>query len=149
MWRIPNVFAEKFDQAISDYTAGLAIKDDLLPLSSRQIAEAHYKLSIVLDLTSGRLGDSIVHAERALNSVEARLAELRDALSGQGLVKTEPTDAKGKGKGKATGPALLGDDAVSLMTRSQMEAEEKELQGLREDLALKVRALHTRRHRPR
>ena len=103
----------------------------------------------LFDLTSGRLGDSIVHAERALNSVEARLAELRDALSGQGLVKPEPTDTKGKGKGKATGPALLGDDAVSLMTRSQMEAEEKELQGLREDLALKVRALHTRPHRLR
>lgn len=131
---------EKFDQAINDYTAGLALKDELLPLSSRQIAEAHYKLSIVLDLTSGRLSDSITHAERALDSVEARLAELRVALSGQGLVKPA---SKGdtKGKGKATGPALLGDDAVSAMTKGQMEAEEKELQGLREDLALKVCAV--------
>ena len=137
---LPSFLSEKFDQAISDYTAGLQLKEDLLPLSSRQIAEAHYKLSIVLDLTSGRLGDSITHAERALDSVEARLAELRDALSGQGLVKPEPTEAgsKGKGKGKATGPTLPGDDAVSLLTKSQMEAEEKELQGLREDLALKV-----------
>ena len=134
---VPNP-SEKFDQAISDYTAGLDLKKDLLPLSSRQIAEAHYKLSIVLDLTSGRLGDSITHAERALDSVEARLAELRDTLSGQGLVKPEPEDPKGKGKGKATGSSLLGDDAISLMTKSQMEAEEKELQGLREDLALKV-----------
>ena len=58
VWRIPTVYVEKFDQAISDYTAGLAIKDDLLPLSSRQIAEAHYKLSIVLDLTSGSLAVS-------------------------------------------------------------------------------------------
>ncbi|KAI0675933.1 hypothetical protein C8Q78DRAFT_1007231 [Trametes maxima] len=141
---------EKFDQAITDYTAGLALKTDLLPLSSRQIAEAHYKLSIVLDLTSGRLGDSIVHAERALDSVEARLAELRDALSGQGLVKPEQQDAKddAKGKGKATGPRLLGDDAVSKMTKGQMETEEKELQGLREDLALKVEELKTSPNEP-
>ncbi|EED79222.1 predicted protein [Postia placenta Mad-698-R] len=127
---------EKFEQAISDYDAALALKTELLPQSSRQIAEAHYKLSIVLDLTSGRLSDAISHAEQALASVEARLAELRDALSGQGL-----SDAKGKGK--ATGPRLLGDDAVSKMTKSQMGAEEKELQELREDLALKVDELKT------
>ncbi|KAI0642340.1 hypothetical protein C8Q79DRAFT_247217 [Trametes meyenii] len=141
---------EKFDQAITDYTAGLALKTELLPLSSRQIAEAHYKLSIVLDLTSGRLGDSIVHAERALDSVEARLAELRDALSGQGLVKSEQQEPKDdvKGKGKATGPRLLGDDAVSKMTKGQMESEEKELLGLREDLALKVEELKTSPNEP-
>ncbi|OJT06048.1 NASP-related protein sim3 [Trametes pubescens] len=140
---------EKFEQAISDYTAGLALKTDLLPLSSRQIAEAHYKLSIVLDLTSGRLGDSITHAERALDSVEARLAELRDALSGQGLVKPEvKEDPKGKGKGKATGSLSLADDAIEKMTKGQMEAEEKELQGLREDLALKVDELKTSPNEP-
>ncbi|KAL1945181.1 hypothetical protein VTO73DRAFT_2801 [Trametes versicolor] len=140
---------EKFEQAISDYTAGLALKSDLLPLSSRQIAEAHYKLSIVLDLTSGRLGDSITHAERALDSVEARLAELRDALSGQGLVKPEvKEDVKGKGKGKATGSLSLADDAIEKMTKGQMEAEEKELQGLREDLALKVDELKTSPNEP-
>ncbi|KAH9893305.1 hypothetical protein C8Q73DRAFT_648034 [Cubamyces lactineus] len=141
---------EKFDQAITDYSAGLSLKTDLLPLSSRQIAEAHYKLSIVLDLTSGRLGDAIVHAERALDSVEARLAELRDALSGQGLVKPEPPQSKEdvKGKGKATGPRILGDDAIVHMTKSQMEAEEKELQGLREDLALKVEELKSAPNEP-
>lgn len=138
--RVERSFAEKFDQAITDYSAGLALKTDLLPLSSRQIAEAHYKLSIVLDLTSGRLGDSITHAERALDSVEARLAELRAALSGQGYVKPESSGKKEdvKGKGKATSPSLLGTDAIAHMSKSQMEAEEKELQGLREDLALKV-----------
>ncbi|KAI0664366.1 hypothetical protein C8Q70DRAFT_906127 [Cubamyces menziesii] len=141
---------EKFDQAITDYSAGLSLKTDLLPLSSRQIAEAHYKLSIVLDLTSGRLGDAIVHAERALDSVEARLAELRDALSGQGLVKPEQPQSKEdvKGKGKATGPRLLGDDAIVHMTKSQMMAEEKELQGLREDLALKVEELKSAPNEP-
>ena len=133
---------EKFEQAIADYGQALALKVDLLPQSSRQIAEAHYKLSIVLDLTSGRLNDAITHAERALDSVEARLAELRDALSGQGLV-TPVVDEKAdpKGKGKAKGPRLLGDDAVQHLNRSQMEAEVKELQGLKEDLALKVRLI--------
>lgn len=134
--------SEKFDQAITDYEAGLALKNDLLPLSSRQIAEAHYKLSMVLDLTSGRLADAIVHAEKALESVERRLAELRDGLSGQ-LPKQEDQlevkkDDKGKGKGKSTGTRLVRDDLVQNMTVNQIEGEIKELSGLREDLALKV-----------
>lgn len=56
-------------------------------------------------------------------------------------MKVEPaqkSDAKGKGK---AGPRLLGDDAVQNLTKVQMEAEVQELEGLREDLALKVYCL--------
>ncbi|KAH9921678.1 uncharacterized protein BXZ73DRAFT_79826 [Epithele typhae] len=135
---------EKFEQAISDYEAGLALKDPLLPLSSRQIAEAHYKLSIVLDLTAGRLGDSIVHTERAL---DRRLGSRSCASRSAGRVSSSPRArvagaSGGKGKGKATGAPLEDNDAVSRMSKSQMEAE-KELKGLREDLALKVKELKT------
>lgn len=133
---------EKFDQAIIDYEAGLRLKHDILPISSRQIAEAHYKLSMVLDLTSGRLSDAIVHAEKALQSVEARSLELTDGLSGQ--LKPEsrgqaPVNAKNNGKGKAVGGRLVRDDLVQNMTKVQIEGELKELEGLKEDLALKVR----------
>jgi HAT1-interacting factor 1 len=109
----------------------------LLPISSRQIAEAHYKLSIVLDLTSGRLADAIVHAEKALESVQARLAELRDGLSGK-LKPAERTHPDAKGKGKSTRARLVRDDLVRSMSKAQIEAEIKELDGLKEDLALKV-----------
>ncbi|TFK39924.1 hypothetical protein BDQ12DRAFT_681476 [Crucibulum laeve] len=134
---------EKFDQAITDYEEGLKLKVDLLPTSSRQIAEAHYKLSMVLDLTSGRLSDAIVHAEKALESVERRLAELRDGLSGQ--LPSAPVEAKSdaKGKGKASLTRLVRDDLVQNMSKSQIENEVKELTGLREDLALKVEELKT------
>ncbi|KAI0796061.1 hypothetical protein C8Q75DRAFT_711441 [Abortiporus biennis] len=133
---------EKFDQAITDYMAGLTIKTELLPQSSRQIAEAHYKLSIVLDLSAGRLAESIEHAEKALASVEARIAELRNGLSGQ--MKVEISDKVDlKGKGKAKGPRLLGDDAIQSLTTTQMESELKEMEGLKEDLALKVEELKT------
>ena len=133
-------FTEKFDLAIPDYEAALALKAELLPLSSRQLAEAHYKLSIVLDLTSGRLSQAIEHAEKALDSVEARLAEMRNAQSGQ--VRPIPDSvkpvSKGKGKAKATPKILAPDELVQNMTKSQIEAEMKDLEGLREDLALKV-----------
>lgn len=127
---------EKFDQAITDYEAGLALKTDLLPVSSRQIAEAHYKLSMVLDLTSGRLADAIVHAENALESVENRLAELRDGLNGQ-LGAILPESAKSI-NGMSTGARLVRDDLVQKMSKPQIEAEIKELDGLKQDLALKV-----------
>ncbi|CAL1715356.1 unnamed protein product [Somion occarium] len=145
---------EKFEQAITDYSTGLDLKLSLLPQSSRQIAEAHYKLSIVLDLSSGRLSEAIEHAEKALDSVEARLAELRNGLSGQMAVaavavaepESEPepsASSNSKGKGKATGPRLLGDDAIQSLSKSQMESEVKELEGLKEDLGLKVEELKT------
>lgn len=129
--------AEKFDQGILDYETGLKLKLDLLPASSRHIAEAHYKLSIVLDLTSGRLSDAINHAEKALASVEARLSELREGLAGQ-LPPLHELPKDSKGKGKATKARLVRDDAVQNMSKSQIENEIKELEGLREDLALKV-----------
>ncbi|KAJ7509708.1 hypothetical protein B0H11DRAFT_1702712 [Mycena galericulata] len=140
---------EKFDAAITDYTAALALKEKLLPRSSRHVAEAHYKLSMVLDLTSGRLGDAIIHAERALESIEARLGELEGAavsapVSASTSSASAPApDPKGKGKGK-----LVRDDVVGSMSKAQIEAEAKELRELREDLALKVDELKTRPDEP-
>ncbi|KAG6864847.1 hypothetical protein C0991_006788 [Blastosporella zonata] len=135
---------EKFDQAITDYQAGLDLKTQLLPISSRQIAEAHYKLSMVLDLTPGRLSDAIVQAEKALASVESRLAELRDGLSGQlPPIPQEEEKPNPKGKGKSTGSRLVRDDLVQKMSKTQIEAEVKELSELKEDLALKVEELKT------
>ncbi|KAJ6451521.1 hypothetical protein C8R47DRAFT_978104 [Mycena vitilis] len=137
---------QKFDQAITDYEAGLGLKDRLLPQSSRQIAEAHYKLSMVLDLTSGRLGDAITHAERALESIEYRLAELANPTEAAPVPEegTKP-DLKGKGKAKTH---LVHDHVVREMSALQREAETKELAGLKEDLATKVEELKTRPDEP-
>lgn len=137
----PLCIPEKFDQAISDYTAGLQLKIELLPQSSRQIAEAHYKLSIVLDLSSDRQNEAIEHAEKALASVEARLAELRNVISGQVKIEPQAQDAKGKGKGPASGSRLPGEDSIRKMSKAQMQSEIKELEGLKEDLGMKVRAI--------
>ncbi|KAF7310066.1 SHNi-TPR domain-containing protein [Mycena indigotica] len=135
---------EKFEQAITDYEAGLALKSALLPQSSRQLAEAHYKLSIVLDLTSGRLADAITQAERALESIECRLALLRNPQSGE--VSSSTGDSKGKGKGKAK--ESMEDASLVGLTPAQVETEMKELEGLKEDLAVKIDELKTRPAEP-
>ena len=98
---------------------------------------------MVLDLTSGRLSDAIIHAQKALESVESRLAELRDGLAGQlpPLPPQEGNDTKGKGKSSGR---LVRDGYVQNMSKTQIESEIKELNGLRDDLALKVGVnLHT------
>jgi len=141
--------AEKFDQAITDYSSGLALKTELLPLSSRQLAEAHYKLSIALDLTAGRLADAIHHAQRALESIEARLVELQAGLAGTLPPLPEPSDTKdededkgkGKGKAKAKQTVLAPEELVQNRSQAQIEAEIKELGELKQDLALKVRTI--------
>lgn len=81
-----------------------------------------------------------MHAEKALESVESRLAELRNGLSGQLQPVLMEANEDPKGKGKATGTRLVRDDLVQNMSPSQIEAEIKELSGLRDDLALKVRS---------
>jgi len=91
---------------------------------------------MVLDLTSGRLSDAIVHAIKAMESVESRLAELHSGLEGK-LPPLPETTKDTKGKGKATA-RLIRDDYVQNMSKNQIEGEIKELSGLRDDLALKV-----------
>jgi HAT1-interacting factor 1 len=106
----------------------------------------HYKLSIALDLTAGRLADAIHHAQRALESIEARLDELRAGLAGTLAPLPEPpssagTDGDAKGKGKSKQDALAPDELVQNWSKTQIEAEIKELGELKQDLALKVRSL--------
>ncbi|EJD43852.1 hypothetical protein AURDEDRAFT_185418 [Auricularia subglabra TFB-10046 SS5] len=136
---------EKFDQAIDDYSAGLKLKQELLPLASRHIAEAHFKLSIAYDLTLGRLKGAIEHVQGAIASVEARIAELRCGLEGQApSAGAKPVSSSGKGKGKATATsAVERDDLVENMSRPQIETEIKELTGLKEELGVKLEELKT------
>jgi HAT1-interacting factor 1 len=142
-WHYLTVFAEKFDQAISDYEAGLALKTALLPTSSRQLAEVHYKLALVLDMSPGRLKDAIAHVDNALASTKARLDELRVALAnGPPAEVPAPAPAPAaasdtKGKGKVAAP-VLDKNTVASLSKAQVEAEIKEMEGLSGDLQLKV-----------
>jgi HAT1-interacting factor 1 len=134
-----DAFTEKFDQAIKDYTAGLDLKQELLPLSSRHIAEAHYRLCLVLDMTPGQLSSAISHVEKALRSVEARLEELRVGPQQRSAPPSSASDSKGKGKGTVVASSLLKGDSVYDLTPQEIEAELKEMDELRSDLMLKVR----------
>ncbi|KDQ13013.1 hypothetical protein BOTBODRAFT_175889 [Botryobasidium botryosum FD-172 SS1] len=129
---------EKFDQAITDFTAAVKLKMELFPIYSRQIAEAHYKLSMTLDLTPGRLSDAIEHAAKALESVQARLAILRDAAGGNLVVPEASSNGKGKGR------AVLEDDLmkeIESMSKEGLQSQIKEFEELETDLNLKLEDL--------
>lgn len=126
---------EKFDQAITDFNAGLKLKTEILPLHHRQIAEAHYKLGLVLDLTSGRLGDAITHVEKAIESINRRL-ELLQLRSEGDISGSTPEDTKGKGKASAT--TVSPNDPIASLTVDQMKAEIKEFEELKQELQNKV-----------
>jgi HAT1-interacting factor 1 len=114
------------------------LKQELLPLSSRHIAEAHYRLSLVLDMTPGQLSDAIIHVQKALESVEARLSELHLGLSRSTESKPPAPTTDSKGKGKLAESPLLRGDLVQNMSKSDIETEIKEMDELRNDLTLKV-----------
>lgn len=77
-----------------------------------------------------------MHAEKALDSIECRLSDLQGALANGSAPETviPTTDVKGKGKAR-----LVEVDAVSKLSKTQIEGEIKELLDLKEDLALKVK----------
>lgn len=129
-----DTYSEKLEQAVTDYTAAVTLKNELLPISSRQIAEVHYKLCIVYDMTAGRLAHAIEHAQKAEASVRARLNEITTCLQSAAIDNVDP-----KGKGKAVQPRFISDVRLEDMSKSQLEAETKELEGLLEDVLLKVR----------
>ncbi|KAG9013745.1 hypothetical protein FRB90_005750 [Tulasnella sp. 427] len=144
---------EKFDQAISDYSSGLSLKEKLLPLHSRQVAEAHYRLSLAMDLTPGRLSGAVGHAERALKSVDERLAilksKLAEAPSDQDAAMEDGSGASAKGKAKATGMiSTLANDTIEGLSKSQLESQIKEFEELRGDLAAKVEDLRSAPEQP-
>ena len=131
-----NSSPEKFDQAVKDYTTGLSLKQELLPFSSRHIAEAHYRLCLVLDMTPGQLAAAISHVEKALQSVEARIGELR--VGPQQQSAPPASDPKGKGRAEMVSHSLLKGDSVHDLSPQEIEAELKEMDELRSDLMLKV-----------
>lgn len=141
--RSSNSLAEKFDQAVKDYMTGLSLKQELLPFSSRHIAEAHYRLCLVLDMTPGQLSAAISHVEKALQSVEARIEELRVGPQQRSAPPSSASDHKGKGKGEVVSHSLLKGDSVHELSPQEVEAELKEMDGLRSDLMLKVSDSHS------
>ena len=111
---ISNTFAEKFDQAILDMTSALEIRAQHLPLSSRDIADCHFRLSMAYDMTVGQLEMQIEHVEKALASVRAREEELTAALPNAPETKpVEPPAADTKGKGKATTSGEAAEDPLN------------------------------------
>jgi HAT1-interacting factor 1 len=82
------------------------------------------------------LADAIYHAQRTLDSIEARLVELQASIAGTLPPLSEPSVTNGKGKGKQV--TLSQDENRS---KAQIEAEIKELGELKQDLALKVCSL--------
>ena len=114
--------------------SALAIKERILPNSSRQIAELHYRLSIALDLTPGKLGEAINHVEKALENINERLTGIKERLSKGVEPVASNDDPKGKGKAKATGLY----DSIQTLSESQLQHELKDLEELKQDLVLKV-----------
>ena len=145
---ISGTFAEKFDQAILDMTSALEIRAQHLPLSSRDIADCHFRLSMAYDMTVGQIEKQIEHVEKALASVRAREEDLAGALPNAPESKpVEPPaeDPKSKGKATTSGEAvedplnwLPKDDKVANMTKGQIESELRDVKAVREDLEAKV-----------
>lgn len=144
--RIQHWVAEKFEDAIGDYKSALEIKIKLLPLENRQIADAHFRLSLAYDLGAGNVANQLEHAQGALDSVKKRLKVLQELLpkAPENKATAPETDAKGKGKGKAVSVQEnpLGwtpkFESLETLTKPEIEAEIKDVTSLAEELEAKV-----------
>ncbi|RUS14704.1 hypothetical protein BC937DRAFT_93458 [Endogone sp. FLAS-F59071] len=98
---------EKFDQAIHDFREAIKLKSERLSPSDRQLAEAHYKLALVLEYSS-RLDEqrlAVEHTEMAVRVLKNRVEVLKKLIA-------EREEGVGKGKGKeGEGNSTRGEDA--------------------------------------
>lgn len=103
-------------------------------------------------MTAGTHKDQITHVEKALESVKARLTILEELLPKAPETKpTAETDAKGKSKATTVQENPLGwtpkIENLEEMTKSDIEAEIKDVKSLAKELeekvSIKVTALNT------
>ena len=93
-------------------------------------------------MTPGQLSSAVSHVEKALQSVEARIGELRVGPQQRSTPPPSAPDPKGKGKAEMVSHSLLKGDSVHDLSPQEIEVELKEMDELRSDLMLKVRASH-------
>lgn len=82
--------SENWDQAITDFMEALELKTRILPSTSRQFAELHYKIALVYDYKMD-YANAKEHLERSITVLKAKKEELK-------AVTTLPEGDKGKGK---------------------------------------------------
>ncbi|CAO3608544.1 unnamed protein product [Cunninghamella echinulata] len=98
---------EKFSAALPDFRKAIDIKESILKPDDRQLAEAHYKYALALELSSDSVEEALQELKKASSVLKARIQTLE---SGDGI---ENNDGKGKGK------SILSEDAKKEITEIQ------------------------------
>jgi tetratricopeptide (TPR) repeat protein len=70
-------YIENFPQAVEDYKSALSLLSSL-PSTSPSIAEAHYKLAVVLESTENGREEAVENVKKAIQSVEGRKEKLNE-----------------------------------------------------------------------
>ncbi|KAL7424292.1 hypothetical protein Q5752_001882 [Cryptotrichosporon argae] len=118
---------ENFVQAVSDYTAGLGIKQALLPQSSRALASTHYQLATALEFTPDGRAQALAHV-RAAHACFAARAEA--------IVASASTSASPAGASAGAGAAVPDD--IARLSAKDAAAERSECAALMADLEAKI-----------
>ncbi|KAI8970971.1 hypothetical protein BDB01DRAFT_525430 [Pilobolus umbonatus] len=69
---------EKFNDALTDYKKAIDLKQELLEEEDRQLAEAHYKYALALELSSDRTEEAVPELRKAIDVLKKRLALLKE-----------------------------------------------------------------------
>lgn len=67
---------EKFNEALTDYEKAIEIKKGLLEEDNRELAEAHYKYALALELSSDKSDQAIPELEKAVAVLKKRIETL-------------------------------------------------------------------------
>ena len=123
---------EKFDQAVEEYRAALALKQQINAAHQRDrrdLAEIHYKLAMALEYQE-RYAEAFEEMEKAMTILKARVDALATALQSQ------PSEAAmaGSGKGKARAMEIA-------MSEEDMKKELAELEALLPDVTQRMEDL--------
>ncbi|KAI9309432.1 hypothetical protein BJ944DRAFT_236121 [Cunninghamella echinulata] len=114
---------EKFSAALPDFRKAIDIKESILKPDDRQLAEAHYKYALALELSSDSVEEALQELKKASTVLKARIQTL------------ESGDANENDGGKGKGKPVLSEDA---------KKEIAEIQELVTDMEEKITELSVR-----
>ncbi|KAI8344058.1 hypothetical protein BC941DRAFT_491799 [Chlamydoabsidia padenii] len=114
---------EKFNEALPDFKKAIEIKRSLLKPDDRQLAEAHYKYALALELSNEPAQLALDQLQKAQTVLKEKVATLNKGI--------EKDDTNSKGKGKCT-------------VNEDCQREIKEIQELVVELDEKITELSTR-----
>ncbi|CCX07747.1 hypothetical protein FPQ18DRAFT_317021 [Pyronema domesticum] len=117
--------SENFFQATKDFDSSLTLKEELCPLESNLISEAHFKMSLALEYSSTGEGISKDDEKKLRNAAAEHIDKAIDSCKARKAIEEAARELADKGKGKAAASEASKDKQIDEIDEIIAELEQR------------------------